>query len=255
MNRNMKTTPVLKVKVFENRSLMGAAAADAVSKSIYELLESKKQINMIFAAAHSQNEFLAALAAMDIEWGRINAFHMDEYVGLDKDASQGFGNFLKDRLFGKVSFREVHYLNGNAIDLESECKRYSALLEKYPPDIVCMGIGENAHIAFNDPHVANFNDPRLVKVVDLDEECRYQQVNDECFRHINEVPTHAFTLTVPALIKASYIFCTVPNERKAKAVYHTLNEEITEKYPSTILRTHLNAILFLDKDSSKLVKK
>ena len=247
------TPEELKVKVYENRSLMGAAAAEAVNQKINELLQKKKSINIIFAAAPSQNEFLTELGAKHIDWSRINAFHMDEYVNLDKDASQGFGNFLKDKLFSKVPFRAVHYLNGNAQNLELECHRYSNLLEKYPTDIVCMGIGEKAHIAFNDPHVANFNDQYLVKVVDLDEECRNQQVNDGCFNIINEVPTHALTLTVPALIKASYIFCMVPGERKAKAVYHTINDKINESYPSTILRTHTNAILFLDKDSSTLV--
>lgn len=243
----------LMVKIFETRSLMGAAAAEAVSEKISELLKTREYINIVFAAAPSQNDFLASLKGEKVDWNRINAFHMDEYVGLDKDAPQGFGNFLKERLFDKVSLREAHYLNGNATDLEQECKRYSELLEHYPTDIVILGIGENTHIAFNDPHVADFDDPKIVKVVDLDEKNRMQQVdpNDNiCFNNIGEVPTHAITLTVPALFKANYAYAIVPGEKKADAIYHTLNSEVQENYPSTILRKHKNAVLYIDKKSA-----
>jgi glucosamine-6-phosphate deaminase len=243
----------LTIKVFESRSAMGSDAANLVSEKISELLKTKQFVNMIFAAAPSQNDFLEELIKKDIEWSRINAFHMDEYVGLDTNAPQGFGNFLKDRLFKKVSFRSVQYLNGNADNLEAECDRYANLLSLQPADIVCMGIGENTHLAFNDPHVADFNDPRTVKIVDLDIECRQQQVNDGCFGTIDEVPAYALTLTVPALVKAEYVYCMVPGEKKAKAVYHTLNDSITEKYPSTILRKHPKAILFIDEKSSMLI--
>ncbi|MDF2430445.1 MAG: glucosamine-6-phosphate deaminase [Mucilaginibacter sp.] len=243
----------LTIKVFESRSSMGLDAANLVSEKISELLKTKQFVNMIFAAAPSQNDFLDELIKKDIEWNRINAFHMDEYVGLDANAPQGFGNFLRDRLFKKVSFRSVQYLNGNAGDLEAECNRYANLLSLQPADIVCMGIGENTHLAFNDPHVADFNDPHVVKIVDLDMECRQQQVNDGCFDSVEEVPTHALTLTVPTLVKAACVYCIVPGEKKAKAVYHTLNEPITEKYPSTILRKHLNATLFIDEKSSVLI--
>lgn len=241
----------LKVRIFETRSLMGIAAAEAVSEKIRKLLfDTKDYVNIIFAAAPSQNEFLAELKEKEVNWSRINAFHMDEYVGLDKDAPQGFGNFLKERLFDKVSFREVHYLNGNATDLEKECKRYAELLNKYPTDIVCLGIGENTHLAFNDPHVADFNDPKLVKVVDLDEKCRWQQVNDGCFNNIDEVPTHALTITIPALFKAHFAYAVVPGELKANAIYHTLNSKMEENHPSTILRKHKNAILYIDENSA-----
>ncbi|MDB5118333.1 MAG: Glucosamine-6-phosphate deaminase [Mucilaginibacter sp.] len=243
----------LTTKVFESRSLMGLDAANLVSEKIGELLKTKEFVNIIFAAAPSQNDFLDELTKKDIEWNRINAFHMDEYVGLDANAPQGFGNFLKDRLFKKVPFRSVQYLNGNAADLKVECDRYANLLSLQPADIVCMGIGENTHLAFNDPHVADFNDQNIVKIVDLDMECRQQQVNDGCFNRIEEVPTHALTLTIPTLFKSAYVYCIVPGEKKAEAVYHTLNENITEKYPSTILRKHPNAILFIDKKSSVLI--
>jgi glucosamine-6-phosphate deaminase len=243
----------LVIQIYETRKEMGEAAAAAVSEKINELLQQQTEVNIIFAAAPSQNESLAALLNYPIEWNRINAFHMDEYVNLDAAAPQGFGNFLRNAIFDRVTFKSVNFLNGNAENLQEECERYSALLVKYPTDVVCLGIGENAHIAFNDPHVADFNDPNLVKVVDLDEECRTQQVNDGCFAQLDEVPTHALTLTVPALIKAKFAYCVVPGPKKAKAVYHTLNDEISTHIPSTILREHPNAILFVDKDSASFI--
>lgn len=240
----------LNVKVFENRAELGAAAADIFAAKLKELLTTKEYVNVIFASAPSQNEFLAELNKKDVEWNRINAFHMDEYVGLDKDAPQGFGNFLKDRLFQNVKCREVHYLNGNADDIQEECARYAALLTKYPTDIVILGIGENTHLAFNDPHVADFNDPLIVKVVDLDQDCRVQQVNDGCFANIGEVPTHALTITMPALFKSTFAYAIVPGKFKANAIEHTINSDISELYPSTILRRHDNATLFIDEDSA-----
>ena len=241
----------LKVKIYETRVEMGTHAAHDVAQRIKNLLLEKDYINIIFAAAPSQNEFLSALSEQKgIEWNRVNAFHMDEYIGLPVDAPQNFGTFLKERIFDKVDFAEVNYINGNAEDVNKECMRYSKLIEQNPPDIVCMGIGENTHIAFNDPHLANFTDPLMVKVVDLDDVSRQQQVHDDCFSHIDEVPVSAITLTIPALLQAEYIFCMVPGEKKAQAVYHTLNSKVMERYPSTILRQHRNAILYLDKNSA-----
>lgn len=240
----------LKVKIFESRAELGSAASQELAEKITELLKTREYINIIFASAPSQNEFLAELSKQDIAWERINAFHMDEYVGLDKDASQGFGNFLRDRIFNKVNCREVNYLNGNAFDIQEECERYASLLTKYPTDIVCLGIGENTHLAFNDPHVADFNDPLIVKVVDLDEDCRTQQVNDGCFARIDDVPTHALTITMPALVKSTFAYAIVPGNFKANAIFHTLNSEISELYPSTILRRHDHVTLFLDEDSA-----
>lgn len=244
----------LTVKIFDSRDSMGQTAADEVRAKVKELLSQKDEISMIFAAAPSQNEFLAALVAdKEIDWERVNAFHMDEYIGLDEDASQRFGNFLKDRIFGKVNFKSVNYLDGNADDPEEECRRYSDLLQSTTIDVVCMGIGENGHIAFNDPHVAFFDDPKLVKVVELDEKCRTQQVNDGCFKNIDEVPTHALTLTIPALMLGENLFCMVPAKTKAEAVKNTVRGEIEEACPASILRTCENAILYLDQDSSSLL--
>ncbi len=240
----------LAVKIFDSRKLMGEAVATAVSECINTLLKKQAFVNIIFGAAPSQNEFFEALLKKDIDWSRLNAFHMDEYLNLAADAPQGFGNFLKERLFDLAPFHTVNYIDGNVSEYEAECLRYSTLLKDFETDVVCLGIGENTHLAFNDPHVADENDPYLVKRVDLDDACRKQQVNDGCFEHLDEVPTHALTLTLPALLKAPYAFCTVPSEKKAKAVYHTLTENISDNFPSTLLRKHENAVLFLDHQSS-----
>lgn len=244
----------LRINIYETRKDMGMSAAAEVGMKIKELLKSKEEINIIFAAAPSQNEFLQSLIDdREIEWCRINGFHMDEYIGLDPDAPQGFGNFLRDRIFGKLPFKSINYLNGNAENIEDECKRYSELLAKNSVDIVCMGIGENGHIAFNDPHVALFNDNKLVKIVELDQKCRQQQVNDGCFEIINKVPTHALTLTIPALTGSKYIFCMVPGKTKAEAVFNTVNGEVNEDCPASVLRTHNNAVLYTDRDSADLI--
>lgn len=242
----------LVVKYYLTRQEMGWSAAQDAACRIEELLQDKEYINIIFAAAPSQNDFLAALQECKIDWGRINAFHMDEYIGLPMDAPQRFGNYLKEHIFEKVPFRQVYYL-GDASVPQEECMRYASLLETYPPHIVFLGIGENGHIAFNDPHVANFADPFLVKVVDLDLTCRQQQVNDGCFTTLSEVPTHAYTLTIPALLASSYMFCIVPSRLKARAVYNTLYGELDEACPASILRKKENTILYLDKDSAALL--
>lgn len=244
----------LSVRIYENRALMGKAAAKDIKTRIAELLQKKSEVNIIFAAAPSQNDVLKSLVEdKSIPWNKINAYHMDEYIGLDKDAPQGFGNFLNTHIFGLVPFKSVNYIDISAQDSEMEAERYGKLLEKNPTDIVVMGIGENGHIAFNDPPVADFKDNKSVKSVMLDEVCRQQQVNDGCFSSIDEVPTHAMTLTVPALVKAPYLFCIVPARTKAKAVYETLNGSIDEHCPASILRMQQNATLYLDNESSKLL--
>ncbi|MBX2923531.1 MAG: glucosamine-6-phosphate deaminase [Chitinophagaceae bacterium] len=253
-NAKELTSNKLKVKIYNTRQEMGKSAAWDVAASIQSLLEKKPFINMIFAAAPSQNEFLQALSQeKNIDWSRIHAFHMDEYIGLKDDAPQRFGNFLKKGIFDRVPFKEIFYINGNANDPQQECERYSSLLKEYPVDIVCMGIGENGHIAFNDPHVADFNDPLSAKVVELSAESRCQQVHDGCFPVVEEVPAAAITLTIPALLDADIICCVVPGSHKAEAVYHTLYSDITPQNPATILRTHGQATLYLDKDSASEV--
>lgn len=243
----------IRIRIFDNRELLGTTAAQTVADTIRQLLAVQPVVNMVFAAAPSQNEFLAALVGQRLDWGRIDAFHMDEYIGLGPRAPQSFGYYLNTHLFDKIRFRSVHLLNGIAPDAQAECRRYAGLLEQSPTDIVCLGIGENNHLAFNDPPVADFNDPQTVKVVTLDADCRQQQVNDGCFPTLAEVPGQALTLTIPALLAGRYLFAMVPGERKAKAVYHTFDSPLTERYPSTILKQHPAVQLFLDRESSKLM--
>ena len=239
------------IKAYSTRDEMGKKAALDIAVTIKTLLQEKPVINIIFAAAPSQQECLKCLSEdRSIDWSRINAFHMDEYIGLSTGSPQSFGNFLKEHIFAKVPFRSVNYINGSNPDYEQECQRYAKLLKDNPVDIVCLGIGENGHIAFNDPPVADFDDPKVIKVVELDLVCRQQQVNDKCFDALKQVPTHAFTLTIPTLLNAEYMFCVVPASNKADAVYRTLNDEITEKCPATILRTKENVILYLDNESA-----
>ena len=240
----------LKVKIFDTRDEMGKAAGSAAAEKIKEIIAQKGVVNMIFAAAPSQNETLVALIEADgIDWGKVNAFHMDEYIGLSSDAPQGFGNFLKDRIFSKLPFKSVNYIYAEGESAEETCERYTKLIKENPIDIVCLGIGENGHIAFNDPWVADFDDREIIKKVALDEVCRQQQVNDGCFEKIDDVPKYALTLTVPTLFNANYLFCTVPAKTKADAVFKTVNNEINEELPATIMRNHDNAIMYCDADS------
>ncbi len=244
----------LSVKQYPTRRAMGEAAATDVAERIKELLAAQERVNMIFAAAPSQNEFLETLvSARGIDWGRVNAFHMDEYTGLEAGAPQAFSNFLRNRLFSKLPFGNVFYLDSQTKAPAEECARYAALLAKYPTDIVCLGIGENGHIAFNDPHVALFDDPQRVKVVSLDEQCRQQQVNDGCFASLGAVPTHALTLTIPALMAGRYMYCIVPAMTKAWAVRETLCGPVSEACPASVLRTKETATLYLDTDSASLL--
>jgi len=241
----------LKVKIADSRAEMGKLAAADIRARMLKLLAEREYINVIFAAAPSQNETLASLLEYeDIDWTRVNAFHMDEYVGLPKDAPQRFGNYLTEHIFAHKPFRSINFIDPSNT-AEAECARYTELLTKYPVDIVILGIGENGHIAFNDPPVADFNDKLMIKVVLLDEICRNQQVNDGCFKSIDEVPTHALTLTVPTLFAASSLFCSVPAKTKAWAVKETLtSDKIDEHCPATIMRRHADATLYCDPDSA-----
>lgn len=244
----------LHVSACDTRVEMAENAALRAGEEIISMLQSKKTVNIIFAAAPSQDEFLEALTRQPgIDWQRINAFHMDEYIGLPGDAPQSFGNYLNERIFKKVPFRSVNLIKGYRTDPEEECTRYGCLLQAFPPDIVFMGIGENGHIAFNDPHVALFNDPEPVKIVGLDLVSREQQVHDGCFKELSQVPEQAITLTIPTLLSTDRIFCIVPGKTKAKAAFNAVTQSIVEEFPSTILRRHPSAELFLDADSAGLI--
>ena len=245
----------LKVEIFATREEMGNKAGSDAADCIRKLLSEKEEVNMIFAAAPSQNETLAALInAEGIDWSSVNAFHMDEYIGLAPDAPQGFGNFLKNAIFSKLPFKSVNYIYAEGETAEETCARYTKLIKENPIDIVCLGIGENGHIAFNDPWVADFNDKEVIKKVELDEVCRQQQVNDGCFASIDMVPKSAITLTCPVFIETPQLFCIVPAVTKANAVKRTVCGEINEECPATVLRQHPAAVLYLDGDSSALLK-
>ena len=226
---------------------MGRAAASEVARRINLLASEKNEIRVIFAAAPSQNEFLDALvAAPEVPWDRIVAFHLDEYLGLPADSDQLFSKFLKDRLFDRVPFKAVHYLDPAAPDVQAECDRYANLLGAAPLDVACLGIGENGHLAFNDPPVADFDDPEIVKVVALDEICRAQQVHDGSFAALVDVPTHAFTVTIPVLMGAGHCSVVVPGSSKAAAVDSMLNGPVDVSCPASILRHHQDATLYMD---------
>lgn len=239
----------LRVRVYADRRAMGEAAGADLAAAVRQLQAEKPMLRMVFAAAPSQNETLATLVrAPGIDWTRITAFHMDEYVGLKPDAPQAFGRFLRDRLFDRVRPAFVHLIDGNN-DPADECRRYADLLRAGPIDVVCLGIGENGHLAFNDPPVADFDDPELVKMVELEQACRQQQVNDGCFAALDDVPTHALTLTVPALLSGAHLFCAVPGPTKRQAVARTLRGPISTECPSTALRRHADCTLYVDRDS------
>ncbi len=240
----------LEVTIYDSREEMGRSSAKEAIDYLCKLLETKEEVNCVFAAAPSQNEFLEALCVdKNVDWSRVNAFHMDEYVGFEIGSPASFSGFLKKAIFDRLPFKTINLLNGMSNPQEEEL-RYAKLLSEFPIDIVFMGIGENGHIAFNDPSVADFKDAKMVKVVELEESCRQQQVNDGCFPTMADVPTHALTLTIPALIGPKQLFCIVPNERKAQAVAGTLLGEIDEVCPASILRTKKDAKLYLDLDSA-----
>lgn len=236
--------------IFDTREEMGNKAADDAAETILKVLQEKEFANCIFAAAPSQNEFLEALSQKSLPWNRINAFHMDEYVGFAIGSPQSFSGFLNRSIFNKVPFRTVNLING-LNEPQQECERYSALLEENPPDIVFMGIGENGHLAFNDPPVADFNDSKKVKTVFLDLACRTQQVNDKCFPTLEDVPVQAITLTIPALVSAPHLFCIVPGERKADATTAALTGEVNEKCPASILQLRKGCRMYIDKDCAR----
>lgn len=232
---------------------MGRAAAREAGDYIRNLLRGQETVRCVFAAAPSQSEFLDALFADEgIDFSRMEAFHMDDYIGLAPEDPHTFRSFLK-AYFDCVPLRSIQYMDGQA-DPEAECRRYGALLAERPVDIVFMGIGENGHIAFNDPGVADFKDPATVKVVELDRACREQQVHDGCFESLDMVPTHALTLTVPALLGANKHFCIVPAATKAQALRNTLLSPVSEHCPATILRQKPGVCMYTETQGYSLLQ-
>jgi len=244
----------LTVKIFPGKNELGKAAASSVADKLKAKIAEKGYVNLILATGASQFQFLKHLQQHNIEWKKITVFHLDEYLGLPETHPASFRKYLKERILEKVQPKEVYYLNGDAADPETEVLRYENLLRNHPVDVACIGIGENGHIAFNDPPVADFNDSRLVKIVELDEACRMQQLGEGWFPAFEDVPTHALSLTIPAIMNCTHISCVVPDERKAEAIYNTIHAEVSTACPATILRTHPDVIVYLDEGSASKLK-
>ncbi len=245
----------LDVAIYETPVDMGKAAADFVQRKLLEAIVEKGSANLILATGASQFKFLEALKERDIEWQKITIFHLDEYKDISDSHPASFRKYLKDRILDAVKPKKVYFLNGDAEDVEAEMNQYSEALKNHPIDIACIGIGENGHIAFNDPPVADFNDPKLVKLVTLDEACRNQQLGEGWFPTFDDVPKQALTLTITSILNCKTISCVVPDERKAQAVHNTLYNDISTDCPATILRQHKHTKLFLDMASANRIEK
>lgn len=247
----------LHVSIYEDRDSVGQAAAEDVARTIAQRQKSARVANVIFAAAPSQNEFLANLSVdTTIDWSKVVGLHMDEYLGLAPDHPASFRRYLHEHLFGHVGMtpERLKLIPGEELTRPLRtCLTYEDVLKTHPVDLVCGGIGENGHLAFNDPPVADFLDPVLIKIVRLDHACRVQQVHDGCFESIDQVPTHAYTLTIPALLSAPALSIVVPGPRKADAIFATLRGPIDESCPASVLRRHVGAKLYLDRESARLV--
>jgi glucosamine-6-phosphate deaminase len=242
----------LNVITSADRAAMGRAAARHAGGLLEKILAAQSRARVIFACAPSQDEFLENFVtdARGLDWSRVTVFHMDEYVGLAATHPASFRSYLRTHLLRFLTPGEFHPIGGDAPDAAAECRRYAALLDAAPIDLICLGIGENGHLAFNDPPVANFDDPVSAKIVELDPACRQQQVNDGCFPTLAAVPMHAISLTIPVFRCAKNLSVVVPGPRKAAAVRATLRDPITTACPATILRQHPAATLFLDRDSA-----
>ena len=243
----------LPVYIFNTRAEMGVKAAADAAEIINAVIAKNGVANVVFAAAPSQNDLLENLLKQDIDWTKVRGFHQDEYIGIDENEPAGFGLWLRRAIFDKVPFMELHYLLCDADQADAKCAEYTELLKKYPIDLIFLGIGENGHLAFNDPAVADFNDPKMIKVVELDDVCRQQQVNDGCFPTLNDVPKQAMSLTMSFIMSVPHAICVVPTDRKANAVYGATRGPVTTDCPASILRRHESAGLYLDKDSASKI--
>ncbi len=240
----------LTVRIFTDETSAGKGSADFVAQHLNDTVQTKGHANLILATGASQFAFIEAIRTFQIDWSKITVFHLDEYKDLHESHPASFRKYLKERILDVVKPFEVHYINGDAAEIDREVARYEELLKAATVDVACIGIGENGHIAFNDPEVADFNDPKLVKIVQLDDISRQQQLGEGWFSTFEEVPREAISLTIPAIMRCKVISCMVPDKRKAYAVYNTLNAEISTACPATILRRHPHAVLFLDKNSA-----
>jgi glucosamine-6-phosphate deaminase len=241
----------LRVEVYKDGIAAGEAAAQAAALALRSLAGNSGKVPVIFATGSSQANFLQALTALaDLPWTRMQAFHMDEYVGIGPDHPASFCRYLRERLLQKVPIGEFFFIDGETLDPDQTCNDYAATLKSANPQLCLCGIGENGHLAFNDPHVADFNDPLDMKVVRLDTPCGQQQVAERWFERIEQVPELAMTLTIPALMRVPKLIATVPGPRKAAIVRRALEGSISTDCPATILRTHPDAAMYLDLESA-----
>lgn len=241
----------LNVEIHPTATDAGVAAARATEDYLRELDRHNDSIGVIFATGASQIETLRHLtAAPNLPWGKITGFHMDEYVGLPIDHPASFRRYMREKLTSKVSMRKFYPVDGTASDLEGFCRDYAQKIREANPSLCLLGIGENGHLAFNDPPVADFNDPLDMKVVTLDQVCRQQQTSEGWFPTINDVPPQALTLTIPTLFRVPRLIATVPTRRKTHIVFRSLTEPVSTACPATLLREHPNATIYLDEDSA-----
>jgi glucosamine-6-phosphate deaminase len=241
------------VQIYESPEALGRAAAERAAQILAEAIAKKGQARLIGATGNSQIPLANALVKQPIDWNSVDLFHMDEYAGMPANHPASFRLWIKQRYADKVRPRNTYYLEGDAADLEAEMKRYSQLLLDASIDLAFVGIGENGHIAFNDPPVADFNDPLTVKRVTLDEGCRRQQAGEGHFKDIGSVPSDALTITCPGLFRAEAWVCCVPDLRKAEAVRNALEGPISEACPASLIRKHPKAYLYLDEESASLL--
>ncbi|HXZ62712.1 MAG TPA: glucosamine-6-phosphate deaminase [Acidimicrobiales bacterium] len=242
------------VEVHEDVQALARAAADEAAAAMRAAVAARGVCHAMFATGNSQLAFVDALVheTHDVPWDDTVVFHMDEYVGVGRDHPAGFQRWIRERIVEPAHPQAAHYVEGLG-DPEAECLRYAGLLRDHPIDVCCLGVGENGHLAFNDPPVADFTDPRDVKVVELDAACRMQQVNEGHFDDMGDVPTHAITVTIPALLRAHHVLAVVPEARKALPVRNALTGPITTSCPASALRTVTQATIHLDLASARLL--
>lgn len=244
----------LSVQIYQSEADMAEDVAAIVSKYLQSVLEQQETAAVLLATGNSQLKFLDALIALGgVDWSKIILFHLDEYLGITADHPASFRRYLRERVEKRVMPQQFHYIEGDTLQPLAECDRYTKLLQAQAIDLCCLGVGENGHLAFNDPSVANFQDPYSVKLVKLDSVNRQQQVNTGQFPNIDKVPQYAFTMTLPLICSARKILCLAPGKRKAQIVKQMLQESIDQACPASILRQQLQATLFLDSDSASLL--
>lgn len=241
----------LKLTVFPSKAEAGVAAAEATAQAMRQLLSLREDLSVIFATGASQLATLAALTKTPgLPWDRIRGFHLDEYVGLSENHPASFRRYLRENLTQRVHMKEFSEIDGNAVDPDRLCIEYAEKVRASDPQICLLGIGENGHLAFNDPAEADFDDPLGAKVVKLDRVCREQQAAEGWFKTLDEVPGEAITLTIPTLFRVPKLIVSVPGKRKAHIVRRTLADPISTHCPSTLLRNHPDATLYLDAESA-----